>query len=287
MDIDKHEKLKESAINEALNSNWKEAINLNKAILEHDKDDTATLLRLGYAYLQVNDLKNSKKAYSSALKLNPSNQIARSNLEKIKILEKKGSIKKTKGENGKKSLSDPGLFINIRGKTQVFTLVHIGQADVLASLSVGQCVSLSIKKRRVEMRTQDGEYVGALPDDVSKRLMLLIRGGSSYEAYIKEASKNNVDVFIKEIKLGKKVKRFVSFPKNIQDDIRTMEEEEEEEEKKEVGGAEEVDSESDEPDDTDEDDESIVDLDKLAEQAEESDYFESSSAASEDDEEEL
>ncbi|KXK10578.1 MAG: hypothetical protein UZ22_OP11002000682 [Microgenomates bacterium OLB23] len=72
------------------------------------------------------------------------------------------------------------------------------------------------------MRNEQDEYVGALPDDISKRLIFLLEGKSVFNTFIKAATKNSVDVFIREEKKGRKVKNFVSFPENIQDDFKLM-----------------------------------------------------------------
>ncbi|KXK08851.1 MAG: hypothetical protein UZ21_OP11001000407 [Microgenomates bacterium OLB22] len=113
-------------------------------------------------------------------------------------------------------------FINVAGKTKITHLVHIGQADVLVNLEVGEEVYLQIKKRRVEVRTVNNEYIGALPDDISKRLIFFLEMKSTYSCYIKAATKNSVDVFIKEQFKTPKAQLYLSFPQNIQDDLKAM-----------------------------------------------------------------
>jgi tetratricopeptide (TPR) repeat protein len=249
--------LNEQAIETAISGNWRKALSLNKKIIYENSNDLSAYLRLGFAYLQLGNLSSSRKAYLRAIKIQPGNQIALNNLERIRILKKKdqNTIKKQK-----ESLClDPILFLNIPGRTKVVSLINLGQISILAKLKVGLRVYLKIKKRRIETRNQNNEYIGALPDDISKRLILFIKAKAQYIAYIKEVSKKNVDVFIKEEKKGRKFKRFISFPKNFQEDLKIMidrDEDTSQTEEEEIGK-----------------DESPVDLDKLAEEVEEKDFY--------------
>src|SRR3989338_4184592 len=258
----------------ALEGNWQQAIRINEQILDVNNKSTEALLRLGFAYLQINQIKKAKKAYLKALKLQPANQIAKNNLQKISILEKKRINYDPKDH--KTALLNPNLFLNISGKTRVITLINIGQADVLAKLKIGQKVTLKIKKRRVEVRTDDNEYVGALPDDLSKRLALFLEAGSEYATFIKEASKNIVDVFIREEKKGRRVTKYISFPKNIQDSLKSMIDDDEKPEDEDAEALEE---------DTTDDEEQPVDLEQLAEAVENSDIYNVGAHEEEDEEE--
>ncbi len=249
--------LHEQANNAAVAGNFQAAIGLNEEIIAQTPEDVDAYLRLGFAHLQCNDLENSKKAYKQALKLEPINQIARNNLDKIKVLEKAGGGEDEDHDDQDLSLN-PNLFLNVLGKTKEISLVNIGQADVLAKLKIGQYVELKVKKRRVEVRDRNNEYVGALPDDISKRLIFFLEADSTFLVYIKAASKNTVDIFLKEEKRGTKVRGYISFPKNIQDDLKDMSmdgDAEEREQQNSADSAEEDDSEMHE---------SEVDLEALA-----------------------
>ncbi|EKE13822.1 MAG: tetratricopeptide TPR_2 repeat protein, partial [uncultured bacterium] len=200
--------LEEEAINEALKGNYKKAIEVNKQIISDNPSYLDAHLRLGFAYFQINNFNCAKRYYQNALKIQPANQIAKNNLEKIRILGKKGKDKNDKKNN---TPLDPNLFLNIFGKTKVIPLVNLGQINLLAKLKVGQKINLKIKKRRLEVRNKQKEYIGALPDDISKRLIYFILAKSSYSAYIKETSKKHVDIFVKEETKGKKVTKLISF----------------------------------------------------------------------------
>ena len=64
--------------------------------------------------------------------------------------------------------------------------------------------------------------MGCLPDDISKRILFFLDASSEYEIIVKEATKSNVEIFAREVKKGTKVKNFISFPDNIQDDMKPV-----------------------------------------------------------------
>ncbi len=214
------EKLHNQAVNSALARNWDEAIRLNQKILGFNDENIDALLAISYAYMEKGDLKKARLSYKKALKVDPTNIIARNNSEKIAILLRKGSHDHN-ADTGE-VVMDPEIFINIKGKTRAVTLINIGQAAVLAKLKIGEKVELKVKKRRLEARNKKGEYIGCLPDDVSKRLIFFLEADSLYDTYIKSSTKNSVDIFIREKSKGSKVEHYISFPDNIQDDMKTF-----------------------------------------------------------------
>ena len=209
--------LEAQAVEAALENNWKKAVELNEAILKQDPNNLDALLRLGFASFQTGDYKKSKSAYRKVIQIQPHNPIAKEKLKQINILikEKNTEIKNLE--------LDPNLFTDVPGKTKIISLVNLGQKNVLAKLNVGEPVVLKIRKRKVEIRTQKGDYIGCLPDDLSKRLMLFINAGSEYSAYIKEATLKEVVIFIKEVKKTRKLKKFISFPEDLHKNIASLE----------------------------------------------------------------
>ncbi len=229
--MDNIELLEQQAVEAAIKARWQNAIEFNKKIIALDKSNLEAYLRLGFAYLQTGKLKEAKKYYKKALRLQPGNQIATQNLERIDILESKT---KTKIKEGQKISLDPNLFIEVAGKTKSVSLVNLGQKDILAQLSIGQEVLLHPKKRKIEIRSKSKDYIGSLPDDLSKRLILFIKAGSEYSAFIKEVSLNKITVFIREEKKGRKVQKYASFPHRIQANLTQITEEEGKETEEEV-----------------------------------------------------
>lgn len=209
--------LEKQAIDNAMNGQWTEAIGFNENIIKIDKKNIEAHLRLGFAYLQINKIKKAKQCYTHALKIQPSNNFVKKNLERIKILESK---KLTYLNN---SPVDPLLFVDIPGKTKTVSLVNCGPKSVLAKLTVGQKVFLISKKRRVEIRTENKEYTGCLPDDLSKRLAIFIKNGGIFSVYIKETTLKHTIVLIKEEKKGAKMTRFIAFPTNSNNNLYRLE----------------------------------------------------------------
>lgn len=200
--------LEKKAIDAALNQDWKNAIKYNKQILTINKNNLDTLLRLGFAYFQNKQYLEAKKYYKKALKIQPNNPTALENLKRIEVL-----LEKKQASKNKKEVNlDPNLFLEIPGKTKTIFLVNLGQKNILAQLTVGEKVQLKVRRRKVEIRTTDNAYIGHLPDDISRRLQILMKAGSTFSAYIKEANLNKVIVFIKEEKRGKKVLKYFPFP---------------------------------------------------------------------------
>lgn len=204
--------LETQAIDAAIANDWPAAIDLNNKILQQDNANIEALLRLGFAYMQVGDNENASKTYKIAIKIQPKNQIALDNLEKIEILEKQYSGQRKPDRKN----FDPNLFLDVPGKTKTVQLTNLGQKQHLADLHIGQEVELKNKKRRLEIRTSEGNYIGTLPDDISKRLSFFLENQSVYQVFIKEASLSRILVFIREAAKGEAVKGYVSFPNTTQ-----------------------------------------------------------------------
>lgn len=208
--MDKTQQIEKEAIDAAITSNWDKAISLNEKIIRADKKNIDAYLRLGFAYLQKSQLKKAKAIYRKAQKYQPGNFLITENLEKIKVLESKKISRISPTD------LNPDIFVDVPGKTKTVFLVNVGQKAVLAKLSIGQEVYLILKKRKIEVRSKDKEYIGALPDDISRRLTIFIKAGSLFKAFIKEATLKTTSIFLKEEKKGKKVVKYASFPVNFQ-----------------------------------------------------------------------
>ncbi len=222
--------LEQQAVEAAIENHWREAVSLNLKIIKKDKSNIDAYLRLAFAYLQLKNIKEAERYYKKALKLQPGNQTAIENLERIKILSKEKNKNIKSAKKGKSIALNPSLFIDLPGRTKTITLVNPGQKNILAKLTVGQEVFLRQKRRRLEVRNEEKEYIGTLPDDLSRRLSILTKAGSEFKAYIKEATLKKVVVFLQEVKRGKKVLKYFPFPTNIQSKLELSPQEEEKEE---------------------------------------------------------
>jgi len=216
--------LEEQAIDHAIDANWQGAVDANIVIVGIDPENMNAHLRLGYAYLQLNELEKAKNEFHRVLEIQPKNNIAEEHLEKIAVL-----THKKKKRHATSTKYNPDIFIEIPGRTRTVHLVNLGQKEDLAGISMGECVLMKEKRRKLEVRTNQDEYLGSLPDDISKRLSYFINEGSEYSAYIKEIDLSSVVIFIREITKGKKVRQYPSFPSNphvMLSDINRIESEE-------------------------------------------------------------
>lgn len=194
--------LANAAVNKALAGFWNEAIKLNQQILDQEPNNIEALNRLAQALAQKGKIKEAQKVYYKVLKDDRFNPIAKRNLEKLK------KIKKSKTAP---LIQNPNNFLEEPGKTKVVPLVRLGNLENLLSLNPGQLLVIEPKSKSVSVYSQQKQYVGRLPDDLSLKLSWLIKRGNTYEAFIKRAEKNKVLVFIKEIKRSKINKNYPSF----------------------------------------------------------------------------
>lgn len=202
--------LAQRAIEEALGGNWEEALRLNKQILKENPTNKEALNRLARASFELGDIEKARTCYKRVLKLDPYNTIARKVLTRIGGKRVKGSKKQ---EN--KISSSPlqiNLFLEESGKTKSVSLIHLGDETVINDLAAGEEVKLIPHAHRVSIQTQDGHYVGRLPDDLSRRLIELTRVGNKYRTLIKAISLDTVKVFIREIKSSPVLGNLPSFP---------------------------------------------------------------------------
>ena len=88
--------LKLQAIQTALTGDWKNAISLNKKLLDENPHDIDTLNRLALAYAISGKPREAKVAYQKVLDIDPLNPIALKNAKKLK--EKSFSINKIGNE---------------------------------------------------------------------------------------------------------------------------------------------------------------------------------------------
>ncbi|MBI2414449.1 tetratricopeptide repeat protein [candidate division WWE3 bacterium] len=97
--------LEQKAINFALLGKWKDAIKINKEIIDFEPENVRALTRMGLANLQLKDFKEAEKLFKKALKLDPINSIVKKNLE----LAKTHKVEKLVGaETSKKLVKEPG-----------------------------------------------------------------------------------------------------------------------------------------------------------------------------------
>lgn len=205
------------AISAALHQDWQTAITLNKTIVDNSKNNIDAIIRLAYAYTRIGNKDKAKQLYKQALMLDRYNHIAKKNLERLNsfpnLIPDTTSIQPP-SEAG----ISPSLFIEEPGRTKTITLVNLAPVTTLMKLKIGDRVFLNPKKHTVEVRNSGKNYIGAIPDDVSFRLIRFLNAGNQYDVFVKKVATKCVVIFVKESKRGKKFQyqpTFMSVPVSV------------------------------------------------------------------------
>lgn len=210
--------LTQLAIEAAISQNWEIAEKINEKILTFDKSNTEALNRLARSLVCCGNYTKAQKTYKKVLELDPYNIIAKKNLEKLvktPSLNTNGKLK----TNGHTHLNGNGtiqqnlstVFLFEPGKTKTINLLNLAQPTTLASLNCGDSLDIVPKKHSIVITDKDGTYLGALPDDLSHRLISLIEGGNKYEAFVKFATTKSLTIFIREVERSVKYTNQPSF----------------------------------------------------------------------------
>lgn len=204
------ELLAQAAILTAMENRWNEAAKINERILETNKDNVEALNRLAQAFKRLGEQQKAEKTYRRVVEIDPHNIIARKNLEKISKSNGNGY---TNGQSTNVNLSQ--IFIYEPGKTKLINLINLAPPTILATLNCGDELEMNLKKHSVAISSQDGIYLGALPDDLAHRLITFISFGNKYKTYVKSATPKILTVLIKEIERSPKFANQPSFQNNF------------------------------------------------------------------------
>jgi hypothetical protein len=200
--------LNERAVRLALESKWDEAVDVNQRLLTLTPHDLSTLNRLGKALSEVGRYAEAKQAYADALEIDPSNNIARKNLDRLAQLgDGDGATPRTGHER-----IDPRLFIEETGKTIFTPLVDLAPRDVLARLTAGDQVYFEREGNLLYVKNGSGDRIGRVEPRLANRLIKFMDGGNQYAAGITELEKGQVRVIIRETFQHPSMFGKVSFP---------------------------------------------------------------------------
>jgi len=180
----------EQAIQLAMQSRWDEAIAANRQIIAAFPDDAGAYNRLAKALSETGKIKEAREAYQKTLELEPTNNIARKNLERL-------AAAKAKAEPDKAQQVDTSLFIEEMGKTGV-TRIRPQDLKLLATLSAGDEVALKVIASRLTVESMAGDYLGDVEPKLAIRLTKLLQGGNQYAAAVAGIEEEAVRVIIKE-----------------------------------------------------------------------------------------
>lgn len=195
--------LQQQAIKAAKDLNWEEAIRINEEILTLNERDVAALNRLGLAHLQLQKPKKAAEIFNSVLAIDKCNIIAQKHIKNLR--EKNGSTQLL-------SFTGTNTFIEEPGKARIIELHRLAGKQVLYLLSIGQSCKLVPKNRFISVETEDGVYIGALPEDLSFRLTKLITRGNTYACLIYSRNEKQCSIHLAEDEVAKRNEHLPSFP---------------------------------------------------------------------------
>lgn len=230
----------QSAIAAALKNDWQKALEINTKLLKDSPSDIDSLNRLGKAYLELGNTKKAIGVFKGILKLNKYDPIATKNL--LRATQSPAS----KGTKTKMPTTNFVSFLEEPGKTKMVSLVNVASTKTLLTVRCADFVNLTIKRHSIFVESQDGNYLGALPDDLGHRILVLIKGGNSYDAFVKSVTKGLLILFIREKTRSKRFKNTPSFPTGNSDYLSFVREDQRTEETGPKEGTEENQEDEDE-----------------------------------------
>lgn len=196
---------KTQAIQTALTGDWNTAIALNKELLKVDPNDIETLNRLAFSFTVLGKMKDAKSTYQKVLRLDSQNPIALKNLKRLTVGSHAG------GQTPVLGVGLDTMFLEESGKTKVIELLNIADPKVIIHLMTGESVTLRIKRLKIFVLDAKEQFIGMLPEDIGRRLIKFMKGGNSYQAWMKSVENHRVTVFIKEEKRSSRFKNQPSF----------------------------------------------------------------------------
>jgi tetratricopeptide (TPR) repeat protein len=194
-----YETLKQDAIDAALKHDWEKAIRTNQMLLKKDESDLNGMNRLAFAYMKLGKYREAVRFFNKVKTMDPYNQIAQKNLSRLTNLKDKNISPDTVS-----ATISPMHFLEDPGKTKLVKCVNIAPSQIISTIYAGQEVFLKPKNHNVEVRDITNRYLGALPDDLSFRLLKLISAKNKYSVFIRSADKSALTILIRETERGKK-----------------------------------------------------------------------------------
>jgi hypothetical protein len=181
------------AIELAMQANWQEAVDVNKEILEKFPQDVDTLNRLGRAYLELGQYKQSRESYGNSVKVDPYNAIANRNLRRLNDLKGK---EKVEVETDK---VEPEQFIEELGKSGVVGLTDLAVKESRAGVVAGDKAVLKVDSSFLVVDNSRGNYLGKVEKKYALRLIRLMLGGNKYSAIVVKSTAEGMTVMVREI----------------------------------------------------------------------------------------
>jgi tetratricopeptide (TPR) repeat protein len=201
-------RLQDQAVDFAAKNRWEEAVETNLH-LNNLGEDADTFNRLGKAYFELGKLTEAREAYQNALRINPTNSIARKNVERLNDLLSRSASAPVRTT---RQLVDLRLFITETGKTALTTLVDVPRSAVVDAVVTGEKVDLRLDGRNVLVLDASGNVIGRVEPKLAQRLSELMTGGNRYAAAVAQTNNHQLRVLIREVYQDPSQRGRVSFP---------------------------------------------------------------------------
>lgn len=209
--------LGKQAIRMALDGEWGQAAEANRAILDINPNDSEAANRLAKALLELGDYTEARSILESLLVRAPNNNIARKNLARLgQLQERHDDVGRTVSVAG----NAPGMFIAESGKSCTTTLMGAGDSAAMAAIGAGDAVALTANGDGVAVATLDGRNLGTLQRRLGRRLNKLMAGGNSYAAAVVGSRPGGVSIMIRETAQAAALRHVISFPADAEGRVR-------------------------------------------------------------------
>jgi tetratricopeptide (TPR) repeat protein len=186
------------AIALAMEGRWREAVAVNRGIIEDFPNDADAFNRLGRAYMELGEYAQARGAYQRTKELDPYNAIAEKNLRRLSHLKETAAAKSPPREHSHRV--EPRVFIEETGKAGVVNLHRLAPKEVLAEVVAGDSVNLRIDDSSLIVEdTTSLEYLGRVEPRYSQRLIKLMNGGNRYAATVISSSESHLTIIIREV----------------------------------------------------------------------------------------
>lgn len=181
------------AVELAMQGRWREAAAINQSLVESFPSDVSAYNRLGRAYMEIGDFSHAWEAYNQAIELDPYNNIARRNLDRL------SRLRKVMIGAPDYSRVEPLQFIEETGKAGVVNLYQLGPPEVVANMVAGDRVYLTVKGNGLVVENGRGEYLGQVESKHAQRLVRLMAGGNEYTAAVVSTTEDTAAIIIREV----------------------------------------------------------------------------------------
>jgi tetratricopeptide (TPR) repeat protein len=204
--------MSDQAVKLAVSSRWMEAANVNREYLKTFGDEADTYNRLGKALSELGQISEARDSYAKSLDLEPTNTIARRNLDRL------AGLQDSAAAAAAPSQLDTRLFVEETGTATVAKL-QATASDTVKLLDAGDVVELEVQGNAVNVVSTKGDYVGMLEPRIGLRLSKMMAAGNQYAAAM-VTTEGDLKVMLRETFKHPTMIDKVSFPQGRSTEVR-------------------------------------------------------------------